>query len=213
MSWRTSRKSLLLRPFCTVFGTGLFPAVDTKGIQRTANDVITDTRQVFHSTASNEDDGVFLQIVALTSDVGDDLLTICQTHFGNLTKSGVRLLRRPRVNLQTNTPALRAFIEGGRLRLGRLVFSPLANELVDSGHNVSVSCKIIGTKLAFRNDLSKAGKAINEQAPEQRHETSQKTSPDWHLCRERGGNIVGDFEAARGFSRKILRTPGKAEKH
>jgi hypothetical protein len=42
--------------FRTILGAGLAAFIDTEGIERTTDDVITDTRKVFHPAASNEDD-------------------------------------------------------------------------------------------------------------------------------------------------------------
>ena len=65
--------------------TGLCPAFYTSGIQSSSKDVVTYTREVFHTTAANEHDGVLLQVVALARDVRVDLLGVGKTYTCNLT--------------------------------------------------------------------------------------------------------------------------------
>jgi len=90
---------LFLRTLRSILRTRLHPVIDSKGIKGTTNDVVTDTWQILHSTTTNQHDGVFLKIVTLTSNVGDDLVAIGQAHFSDLTESLVWLLRRPGINL------------------------------------------------------------------------------------------------------------------
>ena len=54
--------------------------------------MITNTWKVFYSTTTDENDGVLLKIVTLTTDVGDDLVTVSKTNLSNFPKSGVWLL-------------------------------------------------------------------------------------------------------------------------
>ena len=74
-----------LRTLGTVLGTTLQTVGHASGIKRTANDVVTHTRKVFHTTAANQYDTVFLQIVTFTGDVGVHLLGVGQTYTGHLT--------------------------------------------------------------------------------------------------------------------------------
>ena len=110
--------------------------IDTEGIERTADDVVTNTWKVFHPTAANEDDGVLLEVMAFTADIGDYFESIGETHFGDFTESGVRLLRRPGHDLETNTAALRAVDESWRLRLLDWDVAPFANELINGRHGL-----------------------------------------------------------------------------
>src|SRR5207302_402694 len=52
----------LLRPLCTVFGATLTTVIHTAGVERPANDVVTHTGQIFHTTAPNQYDRVLLQV-------------------------------------------------------------------------------------------------------------------------------------------------------
>ena len=89
---QTKNRLLLgLRTLSTVLGTSLHTTGDTLGIQRTTDDVITHTRQILDTAATDHDDGVFLQVVANTGDVSGDFVTIAQAHTGDLTQCGVGL--------------------------------------------------------------------------------------------------------------------------
>ena len=55
---------LLLRLLCSIQGTTLLTVLDTLGIERATHDVVTHTREILHTAAAHEHDGVLLQIVA-----------------------------------------------------------------------------------------------------------------------------------------------------
>lgn len=75
--------------------------------------MVADTWKVFYPAAANEDDGVFLEVVAFTTDVGDDFEAVGQANLGDFTKRGVRLLGRPGHDLEADAAALRAVDESG----------------------------------------------------------------------------------------------------
>ena len=62
--------------FCSVLGTTLATTIYAGGIERTAHEVITYTRKVLYTTAADEYDRVFLQVVAFARNVGIDLLAV-----------------------------------------------------------------------------------------------------------------------------------------
>ena len=57
------------RTLSSVFGAALQAVSHTGGIKRTTYDVITYTRQVFHTTATYHYDAVLLQVMTLTGNV------------------------------------------------------------------------------------------------------------------------------------------------
>ena len=77
---------------------------------------------------------MLLKIVTFTADVGNDFIPIGQTNLGNFTKSRVWLLRRAGHHLETDAATLRALGKRWRLRLHRLVFAAVSDELIDGGH-------------------------------------------------------------------------------
>ena len=117
-----------------VLGTGLLTVLDALRVEGAANDVVTHTRQVLHTAATDQNHGVFLKVVAFTADVGDDFETVREAHLGNLTESGVRLLRRRGVDARANATLLRAVLQSGALALVMSELAGLANKLVNSRH-------------------------------------------------------------------------------
>src|ERR1700679_2239322 len=112
-------KSLLasLSALRTVLRASLLTILDALGIQRATNHVVTHTRQVLHTSAANQHDRVFLQVVAFTTDVRNDFEAVRQTNLGNFTKCRVRLLRRRGEHARAPAATVRAVLQSPRLSL------------------------------------------------------------------------------------------------
>src|SRR5215471_10699043 len=121
---------LLLR---AVTAAGLLAVADALGVQRAANDLVADAGQVADTATAHQHDGVLLQVVPDTGDVGGDLNLTGQPDAGDLAQRGVRLLRRGRVDTRAHATALRALLERRRLVLRHLVLAALADQLLDRG--------------------------------------------------------------------------------
>src|SRR5205823_823441 len=78
----------------TVLGTRLLAVGDALRIEDAADDVIADAGQIAHASAADKDDGVLLQVVPFTRNVGGHFLTIRKPNAGHLAERGVRLLGR-----------------------------------------------------------------------------------------------------------------------
>ncbi|MPM12274.1 hypothetical protein SDC9_58626 [bioreactor metagenome] len=124
---------LLLR---TVAAAGLLTVLDALGVQRAADDLVANARQVLHTTAAHEHHRVLLQVVAHTRDVRGHLDAAGEAHTGNLPQGRVRLLRGGGVDAGADATALRRTLEGRRLALRRLVGPALADQLLDSWHRL-----------------------------------------------------------------------------
>src|SRR5690606_1864059 len=127
-------KKLFLRTFCTVLRTGLFTVRNTGSIQGSANCVVTHTRQVFNTTATDQHNTVFLQVVAFTADVGSNFETIRQTHTAHFTQSRVRLFRSGGIYTGTYATTLRTGLQGRNVTLSHFALTRLTNQLVDCSH-------------------------------------------------------------------------------
>ncbi len=101
----------------SVFGATLCAVLDTCGIESAADDVVTHTGKVLYTAATNEDDGVLLQIVALARDVGVDFLAVGKTDTGYFAHSRVRLLGGRRVHTDAHAATLGARVESRALAL------------------------------------------------------------------------------------------------
>src|SRR4051794_6496023 len=102
-----ARRGALLR-LHAVLGAGLLAVRHPGGVERAADDLVADARQVLDAAAAHEHDGVLLQVVALARDVDRDLHRVGQPAAGNLAERGVRLLRRRRVHAGAHAAALRS---------------------------------------------------------------------------------------------------------
>ena len=119
----------------TVEAAGLLADLHAERVERTADDVIANTRKIANTAAADEHDRVLLQVVAFTRDVDGDFLLIGKPHAGDLSQSRVGLLRRHRADLQADTPLLGAAVEHGRLGELPLGTAAAADELADRRHD------------------------------------------------------------------------------
>lgn len=77
---------------------------------------------------------MFLQVVSLVRNVGDHLVAIRQPYLRHLPHRRVRLFRRTRHYLQTNTAAERRTVKRRGLRLVLQFVAALADQLINRGH-------------------------------------------------------------------------------
>ena len=66
--------------FGPISASRLLASVDAQRVSRTANDLVTNTRQVADPSAADQHDRVFLQIVAFARNVNRDFLAIAQSN-------------------------------------------------------------------------------------------------------------------------------------
>ena len=105
------------RTLRAIFGAALQAVSHASGIQRATNNVVTNTGQVFHTSATYHHDTVLLQVVTLTRNVTVNLLTICQANASHLTHSRVWLLSGSGVNANAHATALWTRVERRPLAL------------------------------------------------------------------------------------------------
>jgi hypothetical protein len=117
-----------------VLGARLLAVFHALQIERTAHDVVTHTRQVLDTTATNQHHAVFLQVVSFAADVGDDLKSVGQAHFGNLAQRGVGLFWRRGVDAGADAAALRRILHRRAFGLGLFDLAPLTHQLIDGWH-------------------------------------------------------------------------------
>src|SRR3982750_511724 len=125
---------LLLR---AVTAAGLLAVADTLGVQRTADDLVADAREVLHTTATHEHDRVLLQVVADPRDVRPHLDLAAELHTSDLAQRRVRLLGGGGVHARAHAAPLRTSLQRRRLGLARLRLAALSDQLLDRGHRVS----------------------------------------------------------------------------
>ena len=118
----------------TVTAAGLAAAVNAGSIKGTADDLVTNTREVADTTAANQNDRVFLKFMTLTRDVNGHFFPIGKTDTGDAAECGIRLFGLHRTNKEANAALLRAFLQNNRLAEAVLLLPVLANQLVNGGH-------------------------------------------------------------------------------
>ena len=96
--------------------------------------MVTHTGKIAYTAAADQNNRVFLQVVAFAGDVGNDFALVGQADLGNLAESGVRLLRRRGIDAGANTALLRVLIHRRDLAFGLLRNATLADQLVDCRH-------------------------------------------------------------------------------
>src|SRR5690606_17818600 len=134
----------LLRPTLRLLGAVLAaalvalhvaPHADALRIERAADDVIPNPRQVLHTTPADEHHRVLLEVVLLARDVGGDFLSAGEPHARDLAQRRVRLLRRLGLDGGADATALGRTLERGRLALLGDLSAPLAEQLIDGRQN------------------------------------------------------------------------------
>src|SRR6185312_16483228 len=128
------RGILLLLHLRAVAAASLLAVLDTLGVEGAADDLVAHTGQVLHTAAAHQHDGVFLQVVAYTGDVGSYFDAAGELDAGYLAERGVRLLRGGGVNAGANAALHRAALKGRRLGLVDLRCAALADQLVNRRH-------------------------------------------------------------------------------
>src|SRR6476661_1693200 len=141
--WAAARRGIRLLLLHAVLRAGLLAVADAGGVERPADDLVPNTREVLDAAAADQDDGVLLEVVALAGDVGGDLDASGDPDAGDLAQRRVRLLGRRRVHASAHPAplgsgdlllaALAGLQTGGRELLG-LGVTALANELAGRRH-------------------------------------------------------------------------------
>ena len=76
-----------------VFRTALFTTLNALEIEGPADDMVADTWKIWHTTTADKHNSVLLEVVAFTTDVSPDFLTVSQANTSDFAKRGVRFLR------------------------------------------------------------------------------------------------------------------------
>ena len=93
-------------PLGSIEGATPAALADAVTVQCATYDMIAHTWQVFHTTATDQHDGVFLKVMAFTWDVSGDFHAVAEANTSNLTHCRVRLLGRHGAHLGADTALL-----------------------------------------------------------------------------------------------------------
>tara|TARA_B100001059_G_scaffold12583_2_gene10098 strand:- start:305 stop:661 length:357 start_codon:yes stop_codon:yes gene_type:complete len=97
---------MLLGALDAVLRTTLLAVIDSERIERTTDDVIPNTWKVTDTPATDENNGVLLEVVTFTTDVGGHFLAIGKSNASHLAKRRVGLLGCDGSDLETDTTSL-----------------------------------------------------------------------------------------------------------
>src|SRR5215208_7460431 len=81
---------------------------DAGCVERSADDLVANAREVLDTDAAHQHDGALLKVVALARDVGGDLHAVREPDTRHLAQRRVRLLRRGRVDARAHAAPLRS---------------------------------------------------------------------------------------------------------
>src|SRR5262249_20474847 len=119
-----------------VLGPGLLAVRNALGIQDAADDVVADTGQVADAAASNENDGVFLEVVPLARNVCRHFDAVGEPNARHLAQRRVRLLGRHDFHLKADTLFLWAAVQRRVLRPAILLDARFTYQLVNRRHSL-----------------------------------------------------------------------------
>ncbi|ATD37007.1 hypothetical protein WH06_17080 [Aeromonas salmonicida subsp. salmonicida] len=125
---------LSFRTLHAILGASLLTVFNTGTVQRTTNGVVTNTWQVFYTTATDQHNGVLLQVVTFTTDIGGDFEAVGQTYTAYFTQCRVRLLRGGGIYTSAHATLLRARFQRRHVAFNNELDAWLANQLVNSCH-------------------------------------------------------------------------------
>src|SRR5678815_4525444 len=83
---------LLLRALRAIFRPTLFTSLNANRVERSADHVVANARQILHAAAANQHQRVFLQVVPDARNVGRHLDAVGEANARHLAERGVRLL-------------------------------------------------------------------------------------------------------------------------
>src|SRR5262249_46255942 len=119
-----------------VLRAALLTVAHARSVERGADHLVADARQVANTPTADEHHGVLLEVVPLAGDVGRDLEPVRQPDTRDLPKRRVRLLRSVREHARADPPLLRGAGEGRALGLALGRAATFSYELVDGGHEL-----------------------------------------------------------------------------
>src|SRR4030095_2970775 len=103
---RSASASTSLRTLRPVFGAATPASIHAQRVERSAHNVIADTRQILHASPPHKHDRVLLQIMPLARNVGNHFLAVRQPHFCHFAQRRIRLLRSARHHLHAHATPL-----------------------------------------------------------------------------------------------------------
>ena len=126
---------LLLRTLGAVLRTALLAVGNALRVQNTANDVVADTWQILNTAATDQNNGVLLEIVPFARNIGRNFVLVREPYASHFPHSRVRLLRRGRIHTGANAPFERTARQMRRILLRLDPLALLTHQLINRRHS------------------------------------------------------------------------------
>ena len=81
------KECLAFGPLGAILGTGALALLDSDRIQCPPHHMVADPREVLDTPTADQNDGVFLQVVSDSGNIGSNLDSVRQADTGNFAKS------------------------------------------------------------------------------------------------------------------------------
>src|SRR5271167_3808808 len=119
------------RPLGAVLAAPLLAALHADRVERAADDVVADAREVLHAASANHHHRVLLKVVAHSGDVGGHLDAIGEADPRHLAQRGVRLLGSRGVDARAHAALLRRLLQSRALALHLQLLASFSDELAN----------------------------------------------------------------------------------
>jgi len=115
----------------TILGAGVLAILHSNGIQSSPHHMVANPREVLDTSTADQNDGVLLQIVSNTGDIGGNLDPVGKPDTCYFAQRGVWFLRSRRIDSRANSPALGTPLQSRTLRLVTNLLSARLNQLIE----------------------------------------------------------------------------------
>lgn len=163
-------------------------------IECSANDVITNAGQVLHTTAADQHNGVLLQVMPFSRNVGVYFHSVGEAYTSHLPQSRVRLLRAHRPHACADPSSLRTAMKRRGFNLLSLLPSPILNQLVDGWHfdlfRICLLLPIGGRRAKAFLNVNLAGTAAVTRREPHRRFTGPSSSTSIRHSRHKGSTYT-----------------------
>ena len=127
-------KNNLFRFFGTIFGPALLSIGHPDSIQGSTNQMISNPRQILHTSSTNKHDRMLLEVMSHSRDVSGDFNASCQTNSGNFPQCGIRLLGCCGIYPQAHPTPLRTTIQRRTFAFEFWGLPPFSDQLIYGRH-------------------------------------------------------------------------------
>jgi hypothetical protein len=125
----------------SVLRSALLPIGHAGGVERAADDVITNTGEIFHAAPANQHDRVLLQVVPDSGYISGYFDSIGKPHASHFSQRRIRLLGSGSVYARTDPTLLRAAIQRRTGCFPAWRLPPVTHKLVKRWHEFPLRCE------------------------------------------------------------------------